>query len=99
MEHKKEIKYETNNDVTTLVGRIAPYETRSTLYNTLVSIEIDCLRVFGEGCVTIDWSENTGGNYANKSVHIDISKKPKCLKWYYRIRLYGILRKHGVNIR
>lgn len=38
MENNNGIKCETNNDVTTLVGYIAPYEQGVALFDTLIHI-------------------------------------------------------------
>lgn len=99
METNNEIKCETNNDVTTLVGYIAPYELGFDLFDTLIHIEVDCLFVFGDECLRTDWLEASDGRYVNKALYIDLSKKHPWLKWYYRRKLKNILRKYGVKFQ
>lgn len=99
MENNNGIKCETNNDVTKLVGYIAPYERGVKLFDTLIHIEVDCLITFGDECLKTDWLESADGRYANKAVYIDLSKKHPWLKWYYRRKLKNILRKYGVKVQ
>lgn len=94
-----EIKCETQGDITTLIGYIAPYDLGATLFDTMIGIEVACICTFGDDCVKASWLESDDGRFANKVVYIDLSKKHPWLKWYYRRKLKNILRKYGVKVQ
>lgn len=99
MENNSEITYETNNDVTDVIGYIAPYELGVPNYDTMIEFEVDCIFAFGEECVKSDWLESKDGRYANRVSYIDLSKKHPWLKWYYRFKLGNIIEKYGIKPR